>query len=70
MASSRAEKREVETGLFNDDFVEIKSGLTKGEKVLLNPPRWTEPESAKKQAETKPEPVKKQAETKPEPVKK
>jgi hypothetical protein len=45
--------------LFNDDFVEIKSGLTEGEKVLLNPPRWTEPEPAKKQAETKPEPVKK-----------
>lgn len=59
MASSRVERREVETGLFNDDFVEIKSGLTKGEKVLLNPPRWTEPEPAKKQAETKPEPVKK-----------
>ena len=39
---SRAEKREVETGLFNEDFVEIKSGLTEGEKVLLNPPRWTE----------------------------
>jgi len=44
---SRAEKREVETGLFNDNFVEIKSGLTEGEKVLLNPPRWTAPETAK-----------------------
>jgi len=46
MASKRAEQREVETGLFNDDFVEIKSGLIEGEKVLLNPPRWTasEPE--------------------------
>ena len=48
MASSRAEKREVETGLFNDNFVEIKSGLTEGEKVLLNPPRWTASETAKK----------------------
>ena len=56
--ASRAEKREVETGLFNDDFVEIKSGLTEGEKVLLNPPRWTEPEPTKEQAETEPEPVK------------
>jgi HlyD family secretion protein len=37
---SDVEKREVETGLFNDNFVEIKSGLTEGEKVLLNPPRW------------------------------
>lgn len=63
MASSRAEKREVETGLFNDDFVEIKSGLTEGEKVLLNPPRWTEPEPTKEQAETKPEPEKEQEET-------
>jgi HlyD family secretion protein len=33
------EKREVETGSFNNDFVEIKSGLAEGEKVLLNPPR-------------------------------
>ncbi|MHC4425605.1 MAG: efflux RND transporter periplasmic adaptor subunit [Planctomycetota bacterium] len=69
MASSRAEKREVETGLFNDDFVEIKSGLTEGEKVLLNPPKWTEPEPAEEQAETESEPAKEQAETEPEPAK-
>ena len=47
MASSRAEKREVKTGLFNDNFVEIKSGLNEGEKVLLDPPRWTASETAK-----------------------
>ncbi len=69
MASSHAEKREVETGLFNDDFVEIKSGLTEGEKVLLNPPRWIEPEPTEEQAETEPEPTKEQAETEPEPTK-
>jgi RND family efflux transporter MFP subunit len=40
-AGGRTQKREVKTGLFNDDFVEIKEGLTEGEKVLLNPPRWT-----------------------------
>jgi multidrug efflux pump subunit AcrA (membrane-fusion protein) len=40
----RSAKREVETGLFNENFVEIKSGLTEGEKVLLNPPKWTAPE--------------------------
>ncbi|HUU20049.1 MAG TPA: efflux RND transporter periplasmic adaptor subunit [Sedimentisphaerales bacterium] len=68
-AGRSTEKREVETGLFNDNFVEIKSGLTEGEKVLLNPPRWTEPEPAKEQAETKPEPAKEQAETEPEPAK-
>ena len=38
------EQREVETGVFNDNFVEIKSGLSEGEKVLLNPPRITEPQ--------------------------
>jgi HlyD family secretion protein len=45
--ASRAEKREVETGLFNDNFVEIKSGLSEGEKVLLNPPRWRASENKK-----------------------
>lgn len=62
-AGRSEEIREVETGLFNDNFVEIKSGLTEGEKVLLNPPRWTEPEPTKEQAETEPEPAKEQAET-------
>ncbi len=51
--SSRTEKREVETGLFNDNFVEIKSGLTEGEKVLLNPPRWTASETKKKEESDK-----------------
>ena len=40
------EKREVETGAFNNDFVEIESGLVEGNKVLLNPPRISEPEAA------------------------
>ena len=58
VAGGRVEKREVETGLFNDNFVEIKSGLGEGEKVLLNPPRWTKPETAKEEAETEQEPAK------------
>jgi len=33
------ERREVETGQFNNDFVEIKNGLSEGQMVLLNPPR-------------------------------
>jgi HlyD family secretion protein len=37
--SADSERREVQTGVFNTDFVEIKSGLSEGEKVLLNPPR-------------------------------
>jgi HlyD family secretion protein len=52
MTNNRSVKCEVETGLFNDDFAEIKRGLNEGEKVLLNPPRWTEPEPAKEEAET------------------
>ncbi len=62
VAGSPAQKREVETGLFNDNFVEIKSGLAEGEKVLLNPPKWTEPEKTEEQAETELEPAKEQAE--------
>jgi HlyD family secretion protein len=37
--SADSERREVQTGVFNTDFVEIKSGLSEGEQVLLNPPR-------------------------------
>ena len=40
-------QREVETGLRNDNFVEIKSGLAEGEKVLLNPPSLVESEPTK-----------------------
>ncbi|MHC4171602.1 MAG: efflux RND transporter periplasmic adaptor subunit [Planctomycetota bacterium] len=68
VTGSPAQKREVETGLFNDNFVEIKSGLTEGEEVLLNPPRWTGPEPAKEQAETEPEPAEEQTEAEPEPA--
>jgi HlyD family secretion protein len=32
-------RRKVELGEFNSDFVEVKSGLTEGDRVLLNPPR-------------------------------
>ncbi len=69
VAGSPAVKREVETGLFNDNFVEIKSGLAEGEKVLLNPPKWTEPQAAKEQAGAEPEPAKEQTQTKQEPAK-
>jgi len=69
IAGSPAQKREVETGLFNDNFVEIKSGLVEGEKVLLNPPKWTEPEKTEEQPETESELAKEQAETESEPAK-
>jgi hypothetical protein len=35
-------EREVQTGAFNDTFVQIVNGLQEGEEVLLNPPRVTE----------------------------
>lgn len=34
----KPERREVEIGDFNDEFIEIKKGLAVGEKVLLSPP--------------------------------
>ncbi len=39
---SGSDKRVVETGAFNDTFVEIKTGLKPDEKVLLNPPLFAE----------------------------
>ncbi len=45
-----AEQREVKTGGFNDNFVEIKSGLVEGEEVLLNPPRLIRSEVMKGQS--------------------
>ena len=49
------ERREVEIGLFNDDFVEIKNGLVEGEQVLFNPPRWTETEKKEEEQKEKTE---------------
>jgi len=38
-ASDDPEPREVKTGKFNDDFIEIIEGLKEGDKVLLIPPK-------------------------------
>ena len=43
---NRPQVREVATGDFNDNFVEITDGLSAGEKVLLNPPRLVDLELA------------------------
>jgi HlyD family secretion protein len=40
------QQRQVETGAFNDNFVEIKNGLSEREEVLLNPPRRVESDAA------------------------
>ncbi len=45
----KQEKRDVEIGQFNDDFIEIKKGLKEGEKVLLRPPESGEPETGEKE---------------------
>ncbi|MHC4425837.1 MAG: efflux RND transporter periplasmic adaptor subunit [Planctomycetota bacterium] len=42
------EEREVQTGAFNDTFVEIAGGLEVGEEVLLSPPRLVQSEVASK----------------------
>ncbi|MBN2456032.1 MAG: efflux RND transporter periplasmic adaptor subunit [Sedimentisphaerales bacterium] len=47
-AAKGTERRQVETGSFNDSFVEIKTGLLENEEVLLNPPRLTEIEQSQK----------------------
>ncbi len=55
------EKRVIETGEFNDSFIEVKSGLNEGDEVLLIHPE-TAPGGGEKPAEEKP------AETPPESV--
>ncbi|MFC1737790.1 efflux RND transporter periplasmic adaptor subunit [Planctomycetota bacterium] len=43
--SRGTQQQEVQTGQYNDAFVQILSGLQAGEKVLLNPPTLTETEA-------------------------
>ncbi|MFC1781945.1 hypothetical protein ACFLZ8_06765, partial [Planctomycetota bacterium] len=52
MTGKGPERRPVEIGLFNDDFVEIKSGLVEQEQVLYNPPRWDTPEDTEETQQT------------------
>ncbi len=47
MTDSAPEKRQVQTGAFNDNFVEITSGLAPGDMVLLSPPRVGESEKSR-----------------------
>ena len=48
-----AEKRVVEVGEFNDEFIEIKSGLKQGEKVLLRAAESSAPEKSEDKKEEK-----------------
>jgi HlyD family secretion protein len=43
---NKPERREVQVGEFNDEFIEVQKGLKDGERVLLNPPEIPDSESA------------------------
>jgi HlyD family secretion protein len=43
---NKPERREAQVGEFNDEFIEVKTGLKEGERVLLNPPDIPDNESA------------------------
>jgi len=66
----KPERREVETGDFTDEFIEIKHGIKEGERVLLRTPDGVESDNGRaneaKPAEATPEkPVEKPATPKP-----
>ena len=42
---SKLERRSVDTGLFNDDFIEVRSGLNPGDEVALSLPAKLSPEA-------------------------
>jgi len=48
----KPERREVQIGDFNDEFIEIKSGLSEGDRVLLRRPEGTEPQKEQKKSGT------------------
>ena len=58
MRGSKSARRDVGVGEMNDEFIEIKSGLKEGERVLLRPPVTTETDggSREKKKEEKEKP--------------
>jgi multidrug resistance efflux pump len=61
VGGGKPDRRTVETGEFNDEFIEVKTGLKEGEKVLLRPAE--SPPEAGKPKEPGAEPEKKTAPT-------
>lgn len=49
---NKPDRREVQIGEFNDEFIEVKKGLKEGERVLLNPPDI--PDNESQPSESKP----------------
>ncbi len=57
----KQERREVQVSEFNDEFIEVRSGISEGERVLLRPPDGHEPQKpGKDQKEKAPEKDKKE----------
>lgn len=54
--AARQERREVETGDFNDEFIEIKKGIKEGEKVCLRSPEDTGDKEKKAETPGAPKP--------------
>ncbi len=58
----KSDRREIEVGEFNNDFIEVKNGLKEGERVLLSMPAGAEKAGGKAKesqpAPAKPEPAK------------
>ncbi|MCL5097676.1 MAG: efflux RND transporter periplasmic adaptor subunit [Candidatus Omnitrophica bacterium] len=52
-----SERREVEIGEFNDEFIEVKNGLSTGEKVFLNAPQGTEQDTTATEIASDQEPI-------------
>ena len=46
---SKAERREVEVGPFNEEFIEVKNGVAEGEQVLLRPPKSLVPDAGEEE---------------------
>ena len=40
---TKSERRQVEVGSFNEEFIEVKNGVGEGDKVLLHPPKSLTP---------------------------
>jgi multidrug efflux pump subunit AcrA (membrane-fusion protein) len=67
--AGRQERREVETGEFNDEFIEIKKGIKEGEKVCLRSPEDTGDKEKKAETPGAPKPQPDSAPAAPKPAK-
>jgi HlyD family secretion protein len=52
---SKVERREVELGSFNEEFIEVKKGIAEGDKVLLRPPKSLAPAVGEEEKKSSPD---------------